>query len=52
MGGFAATDPVPGVSISDELYGKVDSVMSGDVSVEEWQNSVIEASDQLRPALQ
>ena len=52
MGGFAATDPVPGVSISDELYGKVDSVISGDISVEDWQASVIEASNQLRPALQ
>lgn len=52
MGGFASTEPVPGVSISDELYGQVDSVMSGDLSVEEWQNSVEEASDQLRPALQ
>lgn len=52
MGGFASTDPVPGVSISDELYGQIDSVISGNQTVEGWQNSVIEASDQLRPALQ
>lgn len=52
MGGFASTDPVPGVSISDDLYGKIDSVISGDISVEDWQASVVEASNQLRPALQ
>lgn len=52
MGGFASTDPVPGVSISDDLYGKIDSVISGDISVADWQASVIEASNQLRPALQ
>ncbi|MER2063868.1 MAG: carbohydrate ABC transporter substrate-binding protein [Alkalibacterium sp.] len=52
MGGFASTEPVPGVSIADELYGQIDSVMSGNISVEEWQSSVEEASDQLRPAMQ
>lgn len=51
MGGFASTEPVPGVSISEELYEKIDSVMSGDISVADWQASVVEASNQLRPAL-
>lgn len=51
MGGFATTEPVPGVSISENLYDKIDSVISGDISVADWQESVIEASDQLRPAL-
>lgn len=51
MGGFASTEPVPGVSISEDLYGKIDSVMSGDISVADWQTSVVEASNQLRPAL-
>ena len=32
MGGFAATNPVPGVSIADELYQQVDSVMAGEVT--------------------
>ena len=51
MGGFAATEPVPGVNIGDALYISVDSVISGQLSVEEWQARVVEASDQLRGAL-
>lgn len=51
MGGFAATEPVPGVSIADALYQSVDSVATGNITVEEWQARVEEASDQLRPAL-
>lgn len=51
MGGFAATDPVPGVNISESLYLSVDSVIDGELSAEEWQARVIEASDQLREAL-
>lgn len=51
MGGFAATDSVPGVSMGTSLYESVDSVMSGELSVEDWQARVEEASDQLRDAL-
>jgi len=51
MGTFASTDPVPGANISEELYEKIDSVMSGKTSVEEWQKSVEEVSDKLRPAM-
>src|SRR5699024_8441267 len=49
MGTFASTDPVEGVSISEELYESIDSVMSGKLSFEEWQEDVEEASDKLRP---
>lgn len=51
IGTFATTEPVPGADISEELYEKVDSVMSGKVSVEEWQQDVEEVSDKLRPKM-
>ncbi|GAA0591569.1 N-acetylglucosamine/diacetylchitobiose ABC transporter substrate-binding protein [Virgibacillus siamensis] len=51
MGTFASTKPVPGVSIQETLYGQVDSVVSGDITVEEWQKNLEEASDKLRSAL-
>lgn len=52
MGTFASTKPVAGVNISDELYLKIDSVMSGKLSVEDWQKSLEEASDKLREAME
>lgn len=51
MGGFAATEPVEGVNIGDTLFGTVNSIVSGDKTVEQWKKSVIEASDKLRVAL-
>lgn len=51
MGGFAATDPVEGVNMHDTLLGTIDSIVSGDKSVKQWQKAVEKASDQLRPAL-
>lgn len=51
MGGFATTDPVEGVSIADSLFATVDSVVSGDTTVADWQASVEAASDQLRDAM-
>lgn len=51
MGGFAATAPVEGVSMADALFNKVNSVMSGDVTVADWQNGVEEASEKLRAAM-
>ena len=52
MGSFAATTPVPGVNMYDTLYATIDSVMSGDTSVEDWQSQVEAASDQLRGAME
>ena len=52
MGRFAATDPVEGVSIDDSLFKAVNSIMSGDKTVEEWQADVEAASDKLRDAMQ
>lgn len=51
MGGFASTDPVEGVSMNDTLFRAVDSIVSGDKTVEEWQLAVEEASDKLRDAM-
>ena len=51
MGTFASTEPVPGVSMGDTLYGAIDSVMSGNLSYEDWQKNIEEASDKLRPAM-
>ncbi|MEG0457459.1 MAG: carbohydrate ABC transporter substrate-binding protein, partial [Oscillospiraceae bacterium] len=50
MGGFATTDPVEGVSISDELFVAVDSIVSGKKTVDQWQAAVEKASDALRAA--
>lgn len=52
MGTFASTNPVPGVNISEELYEKVDSVISGKITYEEWQKAIEEASGKLRPEMQ
>lgn len=51
IGTFATTDPVPGANISEELYEKIDSVMGGKLSAEDWAKAVTDVSDQLRPAL-
>ena len=51
MGGFAATDPLEGVSIYESLFDAVNSVMSGDKTKEEWISGVEAASDALRQKL-
>lgn len=52
MGGFAATAPVEGVNMMDVLCGTVNSIVSGDKTVAEWQAAVEEASDKLREAME
>ena len=51
MGQFVATDPVEGVSMSASLFETVNSVVSGDKTVNEWRSRTAEASDKLRAAL-
>ena len=51
MGGFAATEPVEGVSIYSSLFDAVNSVMSGDKTKDEWISDVEKASDALREKL-
>jgi N-acetylglucosamine transport system substrate-binding protein len=50
MGGFASTTPVEGVDMAATLFGTVNSIVSGDKTVAEWQTAVEAASDQLRAA--
>jgi N-acetylglucosamine transport system substrate-binding protein len=52
MGGFVATTPVEGVSMADTLFGTVNSIVSGDKTVAQWQASVEEVSDKLRAAME
>lgn len=52
MGGFAATAPVEGVVMSDILFGTVNSIVSGDKQVADWQKDVEAASDKLRAAME
>ena len=52
MGGFASTAPVEGVSMADTLFGTVNSIVSGEKTVDEWQKAVEEVSDQLREAME
>lgn len=52
MGGFAATTPVEGVNMADTLFGTVNSIVSGDKTVDEWQAAVEEVSDKLRSAME
>lgn len=51
MGGFASTNPVEGVSMNDTLFRAVDSIVSGDKTVADWQKSVEEASEKLKAAM-
>lgn len=51
MGAFATTDPVEGVSISDTVFGAVDSLVTGAKTQQDWVDSITKASDALRPAL-
>ncbi|MGB4661526.1 MAG: carbohydrate ABC transporter substrate-binding protein [Mobilitalea sp.] len=52
MGGFASTAPVEGVDMAATLFGTVNSIVSGDKTVTEWQAAVEAASDQLRAAME
>ena len=51
MGGFAATEPVEGVSMADALLDTVNSLVSGDKTQQQWVDGVKEASDALRKAM-
>ena len=51
LGAFATTDPVEGVSMAASLFDTVNSLVSGDKTVEQWKQAVKTASDALRAAL-
>ena len=51
MGSFATTQPVEGVSIYDTVFSAIDSVVSGEKTVDEWRQAIAKASDKLREAM-
>jgi len=51
MGAFATTDPVEGVSISDTVFGTIDSLVTGAKTQAQWVEEITKASDALRAAL-
>lgn len=52
MGGFAATAPVEGTTMADALFETVNSIVSGDKTVDEWIAAVTEVSDKYRAAME
>lgn len=52
MGGFAATTPVEGTTMADALFETVNSIVSGDKTVDEWIAAVTEVSDKYRAAME
>ncbi|WP_307398389.1 carbohydrate ABC transporter substrate-binding protein [Paenibacillus anaericanus] len=51
MGAFATTDPVEGVNISDNVFGSIDSLVTGAKTQQQWVEEITKASDALRGAL-
>lgn len=48
VGGFAATTPVEGVDVSATVYGTINSVVTGDKTVQQWQAEIVELANTLR----
>lgn len=51
MGNFAATESVEGVSMANDMFGAVDSLVNGDMTIEEYKAGIIKTSDALKGAL-
>ncbi len=51
MGNFAAFEAIPGVEVRTVFLDPVNSLVSGDMTKEEWVNGIIKASDQMRANL-
>lgn len=51
MGNFAAFEAIPGVEVRTVFFDPVNSLVSGDMTKEEWVNGIIKASDQMRANL-
>ncbi|NLJ94646.1 MAG: carbohydrate ABC transporter substrate-binding protein [Clostridiaceae bacterium] len=52
MGGFAAAPAVEGVDFQAELFDSINSVASGEETVEEWQASVVDAATKISEAME
>lgn len=51
MGNFAAFEAIPGVEVRTVFFDPVNSLVSGEMTEEEWIEGVKEASDQMRANL-
>ena len=51
IGGFAAAPAVEGVSMQAALFDAVNSVANGDMTVQEWQDGVVDAATKLSEAI-
>ncbi len=51
MGGFSATEAVEGVSMYNTLFESINSIMSGDKTLDQWRSEIIAVSDKLRGKL-
>ncbi len=51
MGNFAAFDAIPGVEVRTVFLDPVNSLVSGDITEDDWIKDVISASDQMREKL-
>ena len=52
VGGWAAAPAVEGVDIKTVFLNSIDSVANGDMSVEEWQASVVDAVQKIHDAIE
>ena len=51
MGNFAAFTAIPGVETSGVFFEPINSVVSGDLTVDQWLANIKVASDQMRANL-
>lgn len=51
MGGFAAAPPVEGADIKAALYDTINSVMTGDKTVDEWQAEIVSTVEKISAEL-
>ena len=51
MGGFVSVESIEGVDLGGTLYGSFDSVVSGDMTVEDWQKSVVDMMEKFQAVL-
>lgn len=52
VGGWAAAPAVEGVDLKAVFLNSIDSVANGDMTVEEWQNSVVDAVQRISDAIE
>ena len=51
MGNFASFEAIPGIEVRTVFFDPVNSLVSGDMTEQEWIDGIISASDQMRANL-